>query len=143
LSPGLPLTQDGKTAQPARIFVDNSLMFALSQKQELLDCKHIDMTLAAMIEAIFVIMGDPDIAICQCPLAMDKWLELVIKPVQTMISLVVDTNRLMVAIPQQYINKVRDLLATAWHVNRRSTRPKNLRESLGTWQRELLGCITC
>jgi len=45
------------------------------------------MTLAAMIEAIFVVLGEPDITVCQCPLAMDKWLDLIVKPIQTMIGL--------------------------------------------------------
>jgi hypothetical protein len=30
------------------------------------------MVLAAMIEAIFVVMGKPDESVQQCPLAMDK-----------------------------------------------------------------------
>ena len=85
-----------------------------------LDCEHMEMTLAAMIEAIFVVMDEPDTAICQCPLAMDKWPELIVKPIQTMIGLVIDTNRLTVAIPQQYVDEVRELLATTWHINRKS-----------------------
>jgi hypothetical protein len=58
---------------PARIHVDDALMLAL-------DVDHMKMVVAATIEAIFVIMGEPDVAVRQCPLAMDKWLELVIGP---------------------------------------------------------------
>ncbi len=58
---------------PARMYVDNALMLAL-------DVDHMKMVMAAMIEAIFVVMGEPDVAVRQCPLAMDKWLELVIGP---------------------------------------------------------------
>jgi hypothetical protein len=58
---------------PARIYVDDALMLAL-------DVDHVKMVLAAMIEAIFVLMGEPDVAVRQCPLAMDKLLELVIGP---------------------------------------------------------------
>jgi hypothetical protein len=36
-------------------------------------------------------MGEPDTTVRQCPLAMDKWEELVIGPVQTMLGLVIDT----------------------------------------------------
>jgi hypothetical protein len=43
-----------------------------------LEVDHIEMVLAAMIKAIFVIMGEPNVAVRQCSLAMDKWLELVI-----------------------------------------------------------------
>jgi hypothetical protein len=52
---------------PARIYVDDALMLALSRG-------HMEQVLAALIEAIFAIMGKPDTTVCQCPLAMDKWL---------------------------------------------------------------------
>jgi hypothetical protein len=58
---------------PACIYGDDSLMLAL-------DIDHMKMVLAATIEAIFVAMGEPNVAVRQCPLAMDKWLELVIGP---------------------------------------------------------------
>ncbi len=58
---------------PARICVDNALMLALN-------VDHMKMVLAATIEAISVVMGERDVAARQCPLAMDKWLELVIGP---------------------------------------------------------------
>jgi hypothetical protein len=36
------------------------------------------MKLAALIEAIFVVMGKPDTTVRQCSLAMDKWEELIV-----------------------------------------------------------------
>jgi hypothetical protein len=65
---------------PARIYVDNALMLAL-------DIDHMKMIFATMIKAIFVVMGEPNMAVRQCPLAMDKWLQLVIGPKQTMLRL--------------------------------------------------------
>jgi hypothetical protein len=56
---------------PACIYVDDALMLALN-------ADHMKMVLVATIEAIFIVMGKPDIVVRQCPLAMDKWLELVI-----------------------------------------------------------------
>ena len=51
------------------------------------------MALAALIKAIFVVLGEPDTAIQQCPLALDKWvLEMVAVPVQMMLGLSLDTN---------------------------------------------------
>jgi hypothetical protein len=93
---------------PARIYVDNALMLAL-------DADHMKMVLAATIKAIFIVMGKPDIAVRQCPLAMDKLLELVIGPKQTMLGLIIDTNRLTVAIPPKYLQEVLELLNSAWH----------------------------
>ncbi len=78
------------------------------------------MVLAGMIESIFALMGVADTPLRQCPLAMDKWLELVVRPVQTMIGLVINTKMLSVAIPQQYVAEVRELLDTTWHVGRKS-----------------------
>jgi hypothetical protein len=54
---------------PARIYVDDALMLAL-------DVDHMKMVLVATIKAIFVVMGEPDVAVRQCPLAMDKWFQL-------------------------------------------------------------------
>ncbi len=95
---------------PACIYVDNTLLLALN-------ADHIKMVLAATIEAIFIVMGEPDVVVRQCPLAMDKWLELVIGPKQTMLGLIVDTNRLTVAIPPKYLQYVLKLLNSTWHLD--------------------------
>jgi hypothetical protein len=97
---------------PTCIYVDNALMLAL-------DVDHMKMVLAATIEAIFIVMGKLDVAVRQCPLAMDKWLELVIGPKQTMLGLIIDTNRLTVAIPPKYLQEVLKLLNSTWHPNQR------------------------
>jgi hypothetical protein len=88
---------------PARIYVDDALMLAL-------DVDRMKMVLAARIEALLVVMGKLDIVVRQCPLAMDKWLELVIGPKQTMFGLIMDTNRFTVRIPSKYPQEVLDLL---------------------------------
>jgi hypothetical protein len=74
-----------------------------------LEVDHMKMVLAAMIKAIFVVMGEPGVAVRPCPLAMDKWLELVIGPKQTMLGLIIDTNRLTLAIPVKYLQEVLNL----------------------------------
>jgi hypothetical protein len=94
---------------PACIYVDDGLMLALN-------ADHMKMVLAATIEAIFIVMGKPDVAVRQCPLAMDKWLELVIDPKQTMLGLIIN-NRLTVAIPPKYLQEVLKLLNSTWHPN--------------------------
>jgi hypothetical protein len=77
------------------------------------------MVLGAMIEAIFTVMGKPNDSVRQCPLAMDKWNELVISPKQIGLGLIIDTNRLTVTLPLKYLKEVRDLLDSTWHPNRR------------------------
>jgi hypothetical protein len=76
-----------------------------------------EMSLAALIESIFVVIGEPNTAIQQYPLALDKWVEMVMGPVQTMLGLNLDTNQLTVAISCSYVSNVRDLINTTWHKN--------------------------
>ncbi len=86
---------------PARIYMDDALMLAM-------DRAHMEMVLAAAIEAIFVIMGEPKIVVRQCPLAMEKWSELIIGPMQTMLGLIINTNKLTISIPYKYLKEVLD-----------------------------------
>ncbi len=104
-------TQGNRAKLPARIYVDDALMLALSK------C-HIMQVLAALIEAIFVIMGKPDTTVQQCPLAMDKWLELIVAPKQRMLGRIIDTNTLTVGIPPNYVKEVLDLINTTLHLHR-------------------------
>ena len=93
--------------RPARIFVDDSLLLAIGwQKMET--------TLADLIDAIFVIMGKPDEALRKCLLAMDKWVDMAPGPIQTMLVLVQDTNKLTVAISAPYMCELHDLINTTW-----------------------------
>ena len=71
--------------RPARIFVDNSLLLAVVQMLMM-------MALAALIEAIFAVMGEPDTDIQQCPLAQDKCVDMVAGTLQTMLGLILDSN---------------------------------------------------
>ena len=57
--------------------------------------------LAAVIEAIFVVLDSPEIEKRQCCLAMDKWLELVVGESQTALRLKLNTRKLTVGIPRK------------------------------------------
>jgi hypothetical protein len=65
-------------------------------------CQRIYCLLAATIEAIFVVCGRANIEVHQYSLSLEKWLELVVGLIQTVLGLTVDTNRLTVAITQEY-----------------------------------------
>ena len=108
---GLPTKIIEEIWLKAIIFVDDSLARALYRA-------HMEMVLAALIEAIFVVMGVPNTALRQCPLAMDKWLELVVGPILLMLGLIINMNKLTVAIPEKYVSELRDFIDTTWHVNR-------------------------
>jgi hypothetical protein len=96
---------------PARTYVDDAIMLSLN-------AEHMKMVLGAMIESIFVVMGEPDEDVRQCPLAMDKWRGLVVGPRQIVLGLIIDTNRLTVLIPATYRTEVLNLLDSTWHLHR-------------------------
>jgi hypothetical protein len=78
-----------------------------------------ELKLAALIEAFFVILGAPDTRVRQCPLALDKWWELIVASRQRMLGVIVDTNTMKVGIPPDYVAEVLDLINTTWHPHRR------------------------
>jgi hypothetical protein len=77
---------------PAHIYVNDALMLAINRAD-------MEIVLTVTIKAIFIAMCKPNVAVRQCPLAMDKWSELVIGPKQTMLGLIINTNKLTIAIP--------------------------------------------
>ncbi len=66
INSGVLDNQGKKGPLPARIYVSNALMLAISKK-------NMEQVLAALIKAISVVMGVPDNLVHQCSLAMDKW----------------------------------------------------------------------
>jgi hypothetical protein len=93
--------------------------------------EHMKMVLAAMIKAIFTVMGEPKNSVRQCPLAMDKWNELVIGPRQIGLGPIIDTNQFTVAIPIKYLTEVRNLLDSAWHPNHRCFKVSEAQKLIG------------
>jgi hypothetical protein len=102
--------QGNRVPLPARIYGDDALTLAISKE-------NMEQVLAALIEAIFVIMGIPNTSVCQCSLDMDKWEKLHIAPIQTMLGLLIDTNRMIVSIPDNYIQGVCLLIESTWHTH--------------------------
>jgi hypothetical protein len=102
--------QGMKVPLPARIYVDDALPLATSKES-------VEQVLAALIKAIFVVMGAPDTSVCQCSLAIDKWEKLQVTPIQTMLGLVIDTNRMTVSVPNDYIQSVRLLIDFTRHTH--------------------------
>jgi hypothetical protein len=119
---------------PACIYDNDALMLAL-------DTDNMKMVLAATIEAIFIVMGQPDAAVRKCPLAMDKWLEFVISPNQTMLGLIINTTRLTVAIPPKYLQEVLELLNSSWHPNQRCFKVSEAQKLTGKIARLTKGAI--
>ncbi len=102
--------QGNKVPLTTRIYVDNALMLATSKE-------NMEQVLAALIETIFAVMGTPDTSVHQCSLAMDKWEKLHVAPIQTMLGLVINTNRMTVSVANNYIQSVHLLIDSTWHTH--------------------------
>ena len=71
LNPGVIEESGNQINHPSGIWVDDILIAAVGVEA-------MKMALAAVIEAIFVVLGPSNVEMRQCPLAMDKWLQMVI-----------------------------------------------------------------
>ena len=111
-NPGVLDLEGKQVVQPARIWVDDALMAAVGLVQ-------MKMVLAAIIEAIFTVMGTPDTSVRQCPLAMDKWIALVVGESQLALGLTLNTRSLSVAITPTYLAETLNFIQTTWHQRRK------------------------
>jgi hypothetical protein len=109
INPGIP---DQYGPLEAYIYVDDILAFTAGRQNTL-------QLLAAIIEAIFTVCGRTMIENHQCPLSIEKWEELVIGPVQTVLGLTIDTNRMIVGITPEYCHQILDVLTNTWPDTRR------------------------
>jgi hypothetical protein len=124
INTGVLDNQGNRVPLPARIYVNDALTLAISKE-------NMEQVLAALIEAIFVVMGMPNTSVHQCNLAMDKWEKLHITPTQTMLRLLIKTNRMIVSIPDEYIQGVCLLMESTWHTHRQQFTVKEAQELTG------------
>jgi hypothetical protein len=76
-------------------------------------------------------MGDKDVALRQCPLAMDKWEELVVRPRQIILGLVVDTRTMTVGVTSKYHKEVAKIIKSTWHINCRQYYTSDAQQLVG------------
>ncbi len=110
INTGVLDNQGNRVPLPARMYVDDALTLATSKE-------NMEQVLAALIETIFVVMGAPKTSVCQCNLAMDKWEKLYAAPIQTMLGLLNKTNRMILSVPDDYIQGVCLLINSTWHTH--------------------------
>ena len=96
---------------PHFIYVDDNLMADILSRM--------NMTLAAAIQTIFVVMGFPALAFRQCAVAMDKWSLLVVSPIQVLLGLLFNSRDMTVSVTPKYRLETLELLETTW-ANRES-----------------------
>ena len=108
----------------ANVYVDDILMTAVFRANIL------RLLLAATIEGIFLVCGRPDVSLRQCPLSLEKWLELIVGPIQIVLGLSLDTNKMTVGITEDYIQQVRSLLQK-WDPSRRFFNVSDMQKLVG------------
>jgi hypothetical protein len=124
INTGVINNQGTNVQLPARIYVDDALTLATSKES-------MEQVLASLIKAIIAVMGGPDTSVRQCSLAMVKWEKLHVAPIQTMLGLVIDTNRMTVSVPDDYIQSARLLIDSTWHTHRKCFMVKEAQELTG------------
>jgi hypothetical protein len=107
LNPGI---QDLGGSLEAYIYVDDILASAFSKFNIL-------RLLAATIEAIFTVCDWPNIKVRLCSFSIEKWEELVVGLIQTVLGLTVDTKRLTDGITAEYRDQVRQHLVLSWQIS--------------------------
>ena len=83
-----------------------------------------EMVLSVVAEAIFVVSGQPDLKHRQCPLTMDKWLNLIVTEHQLALGLIWNTRKLAIDIPRDYLDETLHLLRTVWPRDRLSRKKR-------------------
>jgi hypothetical protein len=62
---------------------------------------------------------------------LDKWEKMHVAPIQTMLGLLIDTNRMIGSIPDNYIQGVCLLIESTWHTHRQGFTVKEAQELTG------------
>lgn len=88
---------------PAYIYVDDALLATVGRDD-------MEKSLAALIEAMFTVMGAPNVSIRQMHLAIDKWKGAIVGPLQIMLGIDINTNSLLVGTTSEYQTEVRELI---------------------------------
>ena len=71
--------------------------------------------LLACIEAIFVVMGQPQPEVRQCPLAMDEWTGMRVSHKAILLGLEFNLRQLTVGILRAYLDEVQAIIDSTLH----------------------------
>ena len=123
------LTQEGTPAPtPHNYYVDDGIY------AEVFDRTRVEKALAASIEAIFIMLGDSDLSRRQDPVSFDKLIEMLVSHLNRILGHVIDTRRLVVGVPESFIQEVLTMLRTTWGDHRKQFTVKEAEELSGKLQ---------
>ena len=99
---------------PHHFFVDDDVY------GEVFDVNRNEQTIAAGIEALFLLLGESDLFRRQDPISWDKLLEMIIHFRNIILSLIINTRRMTIMPPPEYVHKVVKLMENKWNKGRLS-----------------------
>lgn len=90
-------------------FVDDIVM------AELFDVERVEQAVAASIEAIFIILGDPCQSARQDPVSWDKLFDMLINFCNKILGVLINTRAMTVRVPPEFVGSTVALLSRHWH----------------------------
>jgi hypothetical protein len=93
---------------PHFVYVDDDIYVDLYSIEDFEQC------IASSIEAIYVLLGPSDLTKRQDPISFDKLKEMVISPIQRVLGHIIDTRRMVISTPLDFVQDVIHSLRTTW-----------------------------
>ena len=110
---------------PHAFYVDDDLY------AELFDRERVEQAIAASIEAIFILLGESNLDLCQDPISFEKMEEMMIAFANLVLGRIINTRTMTVQTPLEYIGATVTILKRHWHNKRRKFRIPELETLTG------------
>ena len=111
---------------PQRLFVDDSVYAEIYQASH----ERMERAVAAGIEAIFILLGQSDLAKRQDPISLDKMTAMMVSYLNKILGQLIDTRRMDIGVPPDYIHRTL-LLLKPFHKERKSFTVKEMETLTG------------
>jgi hypothetical protein len=101
LNPGILDSMGEPAPTPHGVYLDNDIY------SDVADRHCFEQATATGIEAVFILLGDPDMTRCRDPISWEKLHELLVAPINCILVLVLNLHRMMVgALPELIVTTV-------------------------------------
>ena len=114
VNPGILDTNGTPVGTPHLMYVDDAMYLDIA------NATHFKHATAASIKAIFILPGESDLTRQQDPIFWDKLLDMMIAPVNCILGLTINSCRLTVDIPPDFLAKVITILCTSWGLHQQT-----------------------
>jgi hypothetical protein len=118
---------------PHFVYVDDDIYVDIYSTDDYEQC------IAASIEAIYILLGPSDLAKRQDPISFDKLQEMIIGPINRILGHIVDTRRMTIAPPPDFMSELSKSLSTTWASHRKSFRLREIEILVGKLNHVAIG----